>query len=1225
MVCVFKYIPWSKDHPLDNVIGNPSRPVSTIKQLATDALWCFYNFVLSKVEPKNFKPTITEDCWFQAMQDEIHEFYRLQARLVVKQHRQDEGTDFEESFAPVARIEAIRIFIANAANKYMISYQMDVKTAFLNGKLKEEVYYDTLSQFLWDNKFSKGAIDPTLFTRKTSKHILPVQIYVDDIIFASTDPKACLQVSQNPEGIFINQSKCTIEILKKFGMDSCDPVDTPMVDRPKLDEDPLGIPVDQTRFCSMVGSLIYLTASRPDLVFAVSMCARYQTSPTKKHLEALKRVFWYLRGTINWGIWYLKDTAMVLTAYADADRAGCQDTRRSTSGSAQFFGDKLVSCAITLCCNNVQHSWSKHIHIRHHFIREQVEKGMIKLYFVTTDYQLADISPRHYRGSDKMADENVLAPAPTRSDDQILPFSAWAKTGAYNFKLDETRFVLDANLLREALEITPIDQAHQFVSLPSSDAIMDFVNELGYTKVIHFMSRMEVNNMYQSWREILSMINQCLIGKTSGHDRPRYPVLQMLWGIITSSNVDYAELMWEEFVQAIPTFLTDKANLGSPTKKGKKDKPHVIPYYRFTKLIICHLGRIHNIHQRLASLFRLAKEDFRLGMHHTIMLIWKWSQSMIRKLQLKKEGKKKTASAKQPKSKHAIEKSSKPSPAPKSKATKERPSKASTAKPPKPKPAKEKLTKTTPPQQADKGKIAKVCKVKSPFQLVNKPNEEPAHSEPEPELEHQEVTQALPVVKGNSKAIVTEEQASHSLLALHMPKKRNITDQFIFQWRTPAMVAVPIYQASSSVPPLSIPILVIDLSPPKPASYTIQVPIFTTTTTTTITTTLHLLYNNKAQLNQNLPHKINEAVCESVREAVYVALQAPLRDRFRELPEANMKEILHQRMFETGTYKSLPKHVALCEALEASMERANMDELLDEMDNKRRRHDVGASGSSQPQAPQSSTWKKSDTRDAPPSSSKQQFSPHAEQPVKDIPMPDTANISDLEGTDSAHLLKIKQRPECKGSGQALLISKMKAARYLDFGLELLVPKHIWINERVKDFQLGIESYQTQLNLTKLRWDVKGFEYKHDYTIISSPRAVVFLIGNNERKIMRFNEIYKFSDGTLTNIMEAMDYRVKEYKFYGKMNCTKKTDNVLTFIGAIRSKSENKGIVPTEMELELEQTQQGSSHEVSNIRVILKYHSEDRNPARANIKQALGRSDTYTRNPVKEIRLKIDST
>ncbi|GKE85751.1 hypothetical protein Tco_1559493, partial [Tanacetum coccineum] len=149
-----------------------------------------------------------------------------------------------------------------------------------------------------------------------------------------------------------------------------------------------------------------------------------------------------------------------------------------------------------------------------------------------------------------------------------------AKTRVYSFELDESRFVLDANLLREALEITPADQAHQFVSPPSGEAIMDFVNELGYIEVIHFVSRMTVNNLSQSWRAILSMINQCLTGKTSGHDRPRYPVLQMLWGIITRSNVDYAELMWEEFVQAIQAFLTDMANLGSPTKKGRKDKAY---------------------------------------------------------------------------------------------------------------------------------------------------------------------------------------------------------------------------------------------------------------------------------------------------------------------------------------------------------------------------------------------------------------------------------------------------------------------------------------------------------------------------------------------------------------------------------------------------------------------------------------------------------------------------
>nr|GFB12401.1 hypothetical protein [Tanacetum cinerariifolium] len=164
-----------------------------------------------------------------------------------------------------------------------------------------------------------------------------------------------------------------------------------MVDRLKLDEDLSRIPVDQTRFCSMVGTLMYLTASRPDLVFDVCMCAMYQAKPTKKHLEALKRVFWYLKGTINWGLWYSKDTAMTLMAYADVDHAG----RIQLTDYGFDFNKIPLYCdnrsAIALCCNNIQHSRSKHIDIRHHFIREKVERGVVELYFMSTDYQLAKI------------------------------------------------------------------------------------------------------------------------------------------------------------------------------------------------------------------------------------------------------------------------------------------------------------------------------------------------------------------------------------------------------------------------------------------------------------------------------------------------------------------------------------------------------------------------------------------------------------------------------------------------------------------------------------------------------------------------------------------------------------------------------------------------------------------------------------------------------------------
>ncbi|GJZ91223.1 retrovirus-related pol polyprotein from transposon TNT 1-94 [Tanacetum coccineum] len=495
---------WTKDHPIANVIGDPYHSVSTRKQLQTNAMWCYFDAFLTSVEPKNFKQAMTKPSWIDVMQEEIHEFKRIQvwelvscpdkvmliklkwiykvkmdefggvlnnkARLVAQGFRQEEGIDFEESFESVARIEAIRIFVANAANKNLTIFQMDVKTAFINGELKEEVYvsqpegfvdqenpshvyklkkamyglkqaprawYDMLSSFLLSQHFYKGAVDPTLFTRKAGNDLLLVQIYVDDIIFAATDTALCnefanlmttkfkmsmmgqmsfflgLQISQSPRGIFLNQSKYAYEIIKKYGLLTSDSVDIPMAEKNKLDEDLQGTPIDATLYRGMIGSLMYLTSSRPDLIYAVCLCARYQAKPTEKHLNAVKWIFRYLKGTINIGLWYSKDTAMSLTTYSDADHAGCQDTRRSTSGSAQFLGDKLVSwspkkqksivisstkakyitlsSAIALCCNNVQHSRAKHINVRYHFIKEQVENGIVELYFVRMEYQLAGI------------------------------------------------------------------------------------------------------------------------------------------------------------------------------------------------------------------------------------------------------------------------------------------------------------------------------------------------------------------------------------------------------------------------------------------------------------------------------------------------------------------------------------------------------------------------------------------------------------------------------------------------------------------------------------------------------------------------------------------------------------------------------------------------------------------------------------------------------------------
>ncbi|GJY42411.1 retrovirus-related pol polyprotein from transposon TNT 1-94 [Tanacetum coccineum] len=326
---------WTKDHLLEQVIGNPSQSIRTRRQLETDGEMCMFALTVSRTEPKNIKEAMADSAWIEAMQEELHQFDRLdvwelvdrplyknvinmkwlwknkrdeentvirnKARLVAKGYSQQEGIDFEESFAPVARLEAVRLFVAYVAHKSFPIYQMDVKTAFLNGPLKEEVYvnqpdgflivdfkqaprawYAELSNFLVSKGFSKGSIDPTL-------------------------------------------------------------VGTLMATKP-LDVDLSGTPVNQTKYRSIVGALMYLIVSRPDIVQATCYCACYQARPTEKHLTAVKRIFRYLKNTINMGLWYPKDTGFELTAFSDSDHAGCLDSRKSTSGGKQFLGDdKLVS------------------------------------------------------------------------------------------------------------------------------------------------------------------------------------------------------------------------------------------------------------------------------------------------------------------------------------------------------------------------------------------------------------------------------------------------------------------------------------------------------------------------------------------------------------------------------------------------------------------------------------------------------------------------------------------------------------------------------------------------------------------------------------------------------------------------------------------------------------------------------------------------------------------
>ncbi|GJS85409.1 retrovirus-related pol polyprotein from transposon TNT 1-94 [Tanacetum coccineum] len=408
---------WTKNHPIEQVISDPSKPVMIRNRLQTDAeVYELNQFkcldVWELVKCLIGRNIIAVKWIWKNKTDAENTIIRNKSRLVAKGYGQEEGIDFEESFAPVARLEVVRIIVAYTAHKNFPIYQIDVKTAFLNGPLKEEVFvhqpdrfvdldfpnhvycfkkamyslkqsprawYDKLSSFLIEHHFTKGIVDPTLFTRRHGDNILLVQIYVDDIIFGSTKLVFStrfaklmkdnfemsmigemkfflrLQVHQSPRGICICQSQYTMDLLKKHRMEKCDTISTPMATI-KLDANLQGTQVDQTKYHSMIEGLMYLTASRPDISFATF------------------------------------DSRFKLIAYSDADLVGCNDDCKSTYRGIQFLGDKLVSWSSKKQdYTTMSIAEAEYVSLSACYAKEHVQKGTIELYFVGTEYQLADL------------------------------------------------------------------------------------------------------------------------------------------------------------------------------------------------------------------------------------------------------------------------------------------------------------------------------------------------------------------------------------------------------------------------------------------------------------------------------------------------------------------------------------------------------------------------------------------------------------------------------------------------------------------------------------------------------------------------------------------------------------------------------------------------------------------------------------------------------------------
>ncbi|GJT75901.1 hypothetical protein Tco_1042626 [Tanacetum coccineum] len=645
-----------------------------------------------------------------------------------------------------------------------------------------------------------------------------------------------------------------------------------------------------------------------------------------------------------------------------------------------------------------------------------------------------------------MANENVPAPAPTRSDDQILPFAAWVPIGKSNFALDLQK------------------KQNNPIFLIS----MDIVQNTNFFRAFTTSASVPTIYIQQFWNTLTYE------AKTEAYS--------------FYINVDYAELMWEEFVQAIQTFLTDKATLGSPTKKGRKDKPHVIPYYlRFGNLKFVPKGEDDEVFG-MPIPNELITNNIRNAPYYNAYLemVAKHDQ----KIAAEKGGNKTPATAKQLKPKPVKEKSSKPAPAPKPKVTQMNQLNLKLNLNPKHREGDEydveqaiqmslesfqaqiqahvgsvairepRRTPTT--EEASTGHSAQpqddtsaniVCESPSPADAetgadTDKSNNGgQARSDPGKTLESRPPPEQVFMDEGQA-----GPDPGKSRVALAGPNPKPTHDDFMANvypnvhesLKFPADEHVILEDPLSSSGTLSSmknlddayiigDHIFLSSSPPKLVPSIIQAPIFTATTATT-TTTLppppqqqnitdselaarvtaleNKFYHFKQKsntldnTNQNLrsrfftlklldlPHKINQTVNEVVKVAVHVALQAPPKDRFRELPEADMKEILHQWMFESGTYKSLPEHVALYEDLKASMERANRDEFFAKKDKsrKRRRDDQ-------------------DPPPPPPDSDLSKKRRHAfDASVEDVPILDNVNVSDSEDTDTVHLPKIKTRP-----------------------------------------------------------------------------------------------------------------------------------------------------------------------------------------------------------------------
>ncbi|GJX38250.1 putative ribonuclease H-like domain-containing protein [Tanacetum coccineum] len=447
-------------HPITQILRDPKSAVQTMSKV-------------HKSEPKKISEALEDESWVDAMQEELLQFkiqkvwilvdlpygkkaigtkwvyrnkkdergvmVRNKARLVAQGHRQEEGIDYDESAFLYGKIDE-EVYVSQPPGfvdpKFPKKVYKVVK-ALYGLHQAPRAWYATLSTFLLKSGYRRGTIDKTLFIKKDKNDIMLVQVYVDDIVFGSTkrDPQ--------PDGIFISQDKYVADILKKFDFCSIKTATTPIASNKPLVKDEDGAYVDVHVYKSMIGSLMYLNASRPNIMFAVCACARFQVTLKASHLNAVKRIFRYLKHQPKLGLWYPRDSPFELEAFLDSDYGGASLDRKSTTGGCQFLGRRLISwqckkqtivanstteaeyVAAANCCgqvlwiqnqmmdygfnfmntkihidnesticivkNRVYHSRTKHIKIRHHFKRDCYEKRLKDVIKIHTNDDVADL------------------------------------------------------------------------------------------------------------------------------------------------------------------------------------------------------------------------------------------------------------------------------------------------------------------------------------------------------------------------------------------------------------------------------------------------------------------------------------------------------------------------------------------------------------------------------------------------------------------------------------------------------------------------------------------------------------------------------------------------------------------------------------------------------------------------------------------------------------------